>query len=227
MEAKLQQTPEWNDLRKYRFTSSCIHKLVTDPKTKAAKEAGELSETAKSYILEKVVQEMNGYIPDFDTAATRWGNETEPDAKMWYHTKTGHRIADVQFCQVNDFYGGSPDSAVIDLSLCDKDDQDVINGALEIKCPYNSTNHLKHCLIDSPVYFRDKHPEYYWQCLSHMITLNVGFCDFVSFDPRIDHEIGLFIYRLYRDEEDAMFLIDRIERANHYKTSLKIKLGLL
>lgn len=227
MEQKLQQTPEWNDLRKYRFTSSCIHKLITDPKTKAAKEAGELSETAKGYILEKVVQEMNGFIPDFDNAATRWGNDTEPDAKMWYQTKTGNRIADIQFAAVNDFYGGSPDSAIIDLSLCDKDDQDVINGALEIKCPYNSTNHLKHCLIDGPVYFRDKHPEYYWQCLSHMITLDVGFCDFVSFDPRIDHEIGLFIYRLHKDEEDALFLIDRIERANYYKNELKIKLGLL
>lgn len=227
MEARLQRTDEWNQARKYRFTSSCVHKLLTEPRSKAAKEAGELSETAKSYILEKIVQEIGGFIPEFSSKATEWGNEQEENAKYWYGLKTSNRIADVQFCEVNDFYGGSPDSAVIDTRLCDPMDMDTINGALEIKCPYNSINHLQHCLINSPEYFKQKHPEYYWQCVSHMITLDVTWCDFVSFDPRIDHPIGLFIYRLERNEEDAELLLSKLDAANAYKTSLKIELGLL
>lgn len=227
MEAKLQRTDEWFAARKYRFTSSCVYKLLTEPRSKAAKDAGELSETAKSYILEKIVQEIGGSLPEFSSKATEWGTEQEENAKYWYQFKTSNRIADVQFCEVNEFYGGSPDSAVIDTRLCDPLDMDTINGALEIKCPYNSVNHLQHCLINSPEYFKAKHPEYYWQCISHMITLGVQWCDFVSFDPRIDNPIGLFIFRLHRNEEDAEQLLSKLEAANAYKTQLKIQLGLL
>lgn len=227
MEAKLQRTEEWFNARKYRFTSSCVHKLLTEPRAKAAKEAGELSETAKAYILEKIVQEINGFIPEFSSKATEWGTEQEENAKYWYGLKTSNRIADVQFCEANDFYGGSPDSAVIDTRLCDPLDMDTVNCALEIKCPYNSVNHLQHCLITSAEYFKAKHPEYYWQCVSHIITLNVERCDFVSFDPRIDHPIGLFIFRLEKNEEDAELLLSKLDAANAYKTKLKIELGLL
>lgn len=224
---KLQRTEEWFNARKYRFTSSCVYKLLTEPRSKAAKDAGELSETAKSYILEKVVQEIGGFLPEFSSKATDWGTEQEENAKYWYQLKTSNRVADIQFCEFNDFYGGSPDSAVIDTRICAPDDMDVVNGSLEIKCPYNSVNHLQHCLISCADYFKSKHPEYYWQCLSHMITLNVDWCDFVSFDPRIDHPIGLFIFRLHKSDEDAELLLSKLSAANEYKTKLKIDLGLL
>lgn len=224
---QLQRSEKWHEARKYKFTSSCIHKLMTEPRSKEAKDKGELSETSKTYILEKIVQEIDGFLPEFSSKETQWGEDHEADARMWYQIRTGHRVAEVMFCEVNEFYGGSPDSAVIDLSLCDTRDQDTINGGLEIKCPYNSVNHLKHCLIESPEYFKSKHPEYYWQCISHMITLGVEFCDFVSFDPRIDHEIGLFMFRLQKNEEDANLLLTKLAAANYYKQQLKIKLGLL
>jgi hypothetical protein len=224
---KLQRTDEWHQARKYRFTSSSIYKLLTEPRSKAAKDAGELSETSKSYILEKIVQEVGGYLPEFSSKATEWGNEHEDDAAYWYQVKTSNRLGEIQFCEVNEFYGGSPDRAVIDTRLCDPLDQDTVNGALEIKCPYNSVNHLQHCLIDSAETFKAKHPDYYWQCMSHMITLNVDWCDFVSFDPRIDHPIGLFIFRLERNQDDAELLLSKLEAANAYKMDLKIQLGLL
>lgn len=226
MEEKLQRTPEWADARKYRFTSSCIYKLLTEPKSAEAKRNGELSETTKSYILEKIALEVGGAMPEFENAATRWGNEHEQDAKDWYQITTGNRIADVQFCEANDFYGGSPDSAVIDVTIAKWDEQDVINGALEIKCPYNSANHLKHVLIDSDEAFKKIAPEYYWQCLSHIITLKVDWCDFVSFDPRIDHDCGLFIYRLWKNEDDALLLLSKLDKANQYKSELKARLKI-
>lgn len=224
---KLQRTPEWMEQRKYRFTSSQVYKLMTEPRSTEAKKNGELSETSKSYILEKIVQEIGGFLPEFSSKATEWGNEHEDQAKMWYQIKTGNTIGDIQFCEVNEFYGGSPDSAVIDVKDSLPGEQGIINGALEIKCPYNSVNHLQHCLIDSPEYFKAKHPEYYWQCVSHVITMKVEWCDFVSFDPRIDHEIGLFIFRLYPFAEDCEMLMKKLEAANAYKATLKIKLGLL
>jgi hypothetical protein len=224
---QLQRTPEWMEQRKYKFTSSCVHKLLTEPKLKADKDAGELSATAKSYILEKIVQEIGGFLPEFTSKEMQWGIDNEDDAKLWYQTITGNKVADVQFCEVNEFYGGSPDSAVIDTMLSPKGEEGFINGALEIKCPYNSVNHLKHCLINSAEYFKAKHPEYYWQCLSHMVTLKVEWCDFVSYDPRINHDIGFFRFRLEKNEQDAALLLEKLHRANAYKTGLKIKLGLL
>ena len=212
-----QQTKEWYEARNAKFTSSCVYKLITEPRTKEAKERGDLSETAKTYILEKVVEEIGGFIPDFENAATKWGNDNEGLAVLWYSTKTGNPVERVGFEAVNEYYGGSPDRKVMD---------GIIPGALEVKCPYASVHHLEHCLIDSPEYFKKNHPNYYWQCISHMITLDVKFCDFVSFDPRIDHEIGLFIFRLDYQKEDAELLKKKLKKANEYKEQLKNKLKI-
>lgn len=216
-----QGSQEWFNQRKYRFTSSCVHKLITEPRSKEAKSAGELGETAKSYIMEKVTLEIGGFIPEFENDATEWGNNQEDKTRRWYEQLTGLEVIEIGFIKVNDFYGGSPDNAVIDDSETDR------VGGLEIKNPYNSTNHLKHCLIDSAEYFKAKHPEYYWQCISHMITLDTSWCDFVSFDERIDHEIGFFRFRLYKNEEDAKLLLSKIDKAVEYKHKLMQRLGLI
>lgn len=217
---QLQRTDFWHQQRMYKFTSSCAYKLLSDPKSKADKDAGKLSATAETYILEKIVQEVGGFIPEFENAATKWGEMHENSAKFWYKEKTGNNIEELAFIEYNDYYGGSPDAKVID-SLKNE------VGGLEVKCPYISTNHLKHCLIDSAATFKANHPEYYWQCISHMITLNVNFCDFVSFDPRIDSDLGLFIFRLERNEDDVNELLKRLEAANNYKNQLKLKLKII
>lgn len=222
---QLQRTEKWFNERLYKFTSSNIFKLFTEPRTKAAKEAGELSETAKGYILEKIAEELGVEKPEFTTKEMQWGIEQEPNAKMWYEIKTRRKVGEVGFCMYNEFFGGSPDAAVYD-SLVPEAAEGVVNCGLEIKCPYNTVNHLKHCLIDSPEYFKQHHPEYYWQCVAHMIVLNVGYCDFVSFDPRIDNEIGLFIFRLNFSSEDAAELLLKIPAAVQYKEYLRAKLGL-
>jgi hypothetical protein len=217
---ELQRTEQWFDARKYKFTSSNMWRLMTEPRSKEAKESGELSETAKEYIMEKVVEEIGGFIPEYETNAMVYGSEHEAQAKYWYQLKTGLEIVEVGFQEVNEFYGGSPDCLVMDRTTGEI-------GALEIKCPYNSTNHLWHCMIDSYEYLKRNHKEYFWQCVSHMITANVDFCDFVSFDPRIDNEIGFFRYRLFKKEEDVKSLMEKLDKANQYKLELKLKLGLI
>lgn len=207
--------------RRYKFTSSCIWKLLTEPRGKEEKERGDLGATAQEYVMEKIVEEIDGFLPDFENEATRWGNEKEPEAVYWYEKKTGYQVVTPGFVSVNDFFGGSPDRAVL------WDPISKSAGALEVKCPHKSTNHLWHCMINSPEYFKKHHKEYYWQCVSHMITLDVAWCDFVSFDPRIDYDIGFFQFRLHRDERDALLLQQKVEEANNYKTKIKIQLGLI
>jgi hypothetical protein len=220
-EEQLQRTDFWNAQRKYKFTSSSIHKLMSEPKSTEDKAKGLLSGTAKSYILEKIAQELDGFIPDVVSEATVWGIEKEDKARKWYEKLTGNVWQAVGFEKYNEFYGGSPDGKVIA--------QDGSVGALEIKCPYNSVNHLKHCLIDSADYFRKEHAEYYWQCVSHMVTLgkDIKFCDFVSFDDRIQKNIGFFIFRLKRDIQVENQMLVKIEKANEYKLEIMRKFKLI
>jgi hypothetical protein len=212
-----QHSSEWYQARLYKFTSSQIYKLMVEPRESAAKKAGELGETAKAYVLEKIAEQLGGFIPDLVNEALAWGTENEPKAKYWYEKLTGYKVEECGFIQFNEFYGGSPDAKVI---------AEEGEGSLEIKCPYNSANHLKHCLIDGPEYFKQKHSDYYWQCVSHMITQNTSFCHFVSFDPRIDNDLGFFIIRIDRDEEECSKLLEKIEKAEEYKKSILKKFNL-
>jgi hypothetical protein len=219
---ELQRTTDWYAERRGKFTSSEIYKLMSDPLTKEAKSNGELSEGAKTYVLEKIAEDIGGFVPESDTNAMAWGEEHEKSAKTWYQFKTGCVIEEVGFIKVSEGYGGSPDSKSYDRL-------EGIEGTLEIKCPYNSTNHLSHCLIHSNEYFKKAHKDKYWQCISHMLVTQGMFCDFVSFDPRIDNEIGFFRYRIYADEvvSDIELLFKKVNAAIEYKTKLKIQLGLL
>jgi hypothetical protein len=216
-----QQTEEWYQQRRYKFTSSAIHKLLTEPRLKEAKLKGELSETAKTYIMEKIAEEVGGFIPDGSSRATEWGNEHEDIAAIEYEKRTGFSLEQVGFVQHTEFYGGSPDRTVIDPIA-----NENRVGGLEIKCPHNSTNHMWHRMIDSAEYFKENHPDYYWQCVSHMITLDTQWCDFVSFDPRVNENLRLFVFRLHRNEDDVKLLLSKIEKALQYKEVLKFKLKI-
>jgi hypothetical protein len=199
MDATIEQgSPAWLEQRKYKFTSSNIYKLMSEPRAKADKEAGNLSDTAMTYIYEKAAEELGGYIPEAGGHAIEWGETYEPLAKDWYERLMMAKIIETGFVQVNEFYGGSPDAKVVlrGIALIETE------GALEIKCPHNSRIHIEHSLIDSADRFKSDFPDKYWQCMSHMDTLNVGFCDFVSFDPRIDSQLGFFCFRLIRNEDD-------------------------
>jgi hypothetical protein len=216
----LQNNEEWFQQRKYKFTSSCIHRLITPPKDAEAKKRGELGEGAKTYVLEKIAEEIGGQLNEFSNGYTDWGNENEEKAAEAYIKETGNVLESVGFCQHTEFYGGSPDRSVIDHQLSEN-----IVGALEIKCPFYTANHLWHCLIENQEYFKNNHKEYYWQCISHIITMDVQWCDFVSFDPRITGK-NLFKIRIYRDEEDVKLLLSKLDKAIRYKKLVKIILGL-
>jgi hypothetical protein len=84
-------------------------------------------------------------------------------------------------------------------------------------------------MIKDHKYFKGNHKEYWWQCISQILVTGSEFCDFVSFDPRIDNLIGFFRYRIYKDEviDDIELLIANILKASEVKTKLKIQLGLL
>jgi putative phage-type endonuclease len=125
----------------------------------------------------------------FTNAAMQWGIDTEPFAREAYEARNGVKVVQVGFClhpTIKDA-GASPDGLVGD------------DGLIEIKCP-NTSTHVG-TLIDQ------KAPtKYIPQIQFQMACTGRQWCDFVSFDPRIEQ--SFFQIRVERDNE----YIEKIEK---------------
>ena len=199
-----QRSAEWFNMRLGKITSSEISKIMG--------QEGKLSDGAKTYLLEKVAELLGGASQPqgmSKPAALEWGTELEPIAIEFYEKKTKTKVKEASFFVYNEYYGGSPDGLVGE------------DGIIEVKCPFTFVNHFKHGLIKSAEDFKKAKPEYYWQCVSNMLATGTKWCDFVSFDPRVNPDYIMFIYRLERDEKEIELLLTRLELANQYMTELK------
>jgi len=179
---------------------------MSEPRSKS----DTISKTAETYILEKVHEKITGLVKQgVDNYSTQWGIEHEPLAAKWYAKITNNIIHDPCLCLHEDIDGFS----------CTPDYFVNSDGLTEIKCPANGANHLKHCFISSDEYFKKEHPEYYWQCMAQMHITKREWCDFVSFDPRINSNIGMFIYRLKYDAEQGKKLESKVTEAREVYNS--------
>lgn len=197
-----QRSEEWFNLRKGKITGSELHKIMGG-------KDGALTQTAKTYLLEKVAELYGGQSAPATGAAVEWGVELEDQAIEVYHQRTLNIVEKCSFIQVDENYGGSPDGKV------------GKKGAVEVKCPYNSVNHFKHGLIQTDEDFKDIAPNYYYQCISHMICLDCEWCDFISYDPRVNPEHCLFVYRLKRNQEEVDSIKAKVEVAVAYMKEIK------
>ena len=113
----------------------------------------------------------------------RWGTETEPQARAMYSINNDFvSVEEVAFVEHNEFIGISPDGLVGD------------DGLLEIKCP-TSVTQIKRALSD------DYAVDYYEQIQCQLWVTERKWCDFVSFDPRLDCAAGYLQQRVMRDEK--------------------------
>lgn len=190
-----QRSDAWYRARRGKITSSEIHKILGKDLT---------TETSTTYLLEKVAEKLGGQEGAGDTvmvASLAWGIELEPVAVDLYNSTREQKAEKASFMPMNEYYGGSPDGIV------------APDGIIEVKCPYRSVNHLKHMMIDSPEKFKKTSKEYYYQCISNMICAGASWCDFISYDPRMEEEYQLFVFRLHWDEEEATFVRARVDEA--------------
>ncbi len=57
-----------------------------------------------------------------------------------------------------------------------------------------------------------------------MNVTGAKWCDFVSFDPRVDPNYMLFVYRLNRNEDEIKFMNEKIQVAVEYMIEISNKL---
>lgn len=195
-----QRSPEWFDIRKGKLTSSEIHKIMGDKG---------FSETAKTYLLEKVCELYGGVTEPAQGAALNWGIELESVAIQYYEELKNVKVEPASFTPVDEYYGGSPDGLLLP------------EGIIEVKCPYKSANHFKHGMIKDATSFKKIASNYYYQCISNMICTNTKWCDFISYDPRVQSDYQMFIFRLELNEEEATNVKERVKLAVEYMAGLK------
>ena len=205
-----QGSPEWFAQRLGRITASNFGALMTLPRSKKDREAGLISETARTYLVKKVSEVLTGMSKEFTTQSMEWGSETEDEARKIYELENMVEVKQIGFAilESNPIVGGSPDGLVGD------------DGIIEIKCP-DSNTFTGYLLGDSIV------KGYMAQIQGNLWILDRLWCDFIVYDPRVIREdLRIHIMRVNRDDEYISKIAQAVDRALINYGAMLNKLGL-
>ena len=175
-----QGSAEWKAARAGRLTGSCAKHVLAKGK------AGEAA-TRADYRFQLLCERLTGMPADdiFITKEMQWGTDQEPFARMAYEAKTGIIVRETGFLRCDDVMAG----ASVD------GDVDNFAGIVEFKCPKTKT-HLG--WMDNG----EVPAEHLPQITCNLWISGAGWCDFVSYDPRLPAGIQLFVKRVRREDVD-------------------------
>ena len=197
-----QRSEEWYEIRRGKFTASNIHKLMG---------VKGLGKTGLTYIDEVVADMLSDESEDerFENKAMRWGADWEPVAAAWYAKAFNKELEERGFVLYSKDAGASPDRLIVDEKK-----------GIEIKCPFNRANHLKHLKLNDASELKAECPEYYWQIMFNILCCDYESWDFVSFDPRYREDLKLFALEVKRNNEDCRLLEQRLGEAIEIKSNI-------
>lgn len=170
---QVQGTSDWHEARCGVVTASRFSDVLMKPTT-----AGYMN-----YRAEIIAERLTGKPAEsYQSKEMQWGILQEENARRVYELVNDIQVDQVGLIKHADIEAGaSPDGLVGD------------RGLIEIKCP-NTSTHIKTLLAR-------KHPaQYEAQMQGQMWITNRDWCDFVSYDPRLDDKNAFFTVRVYRDD---------------------------
>jgi hypothetical protein len=141
------------------------------------------SAARRNYRTEILCEILTGQpYPQFVSREMLWGRDNEKFARAAYEMQRDVMVETAGFVLHPDIsrFGCSPDGLV------------GADGMVQIKCP-NTSTHIG-WLLDRKVPL-----EHMPQMLAEMSCTGRGWCDFVSYDPRLPEHLQLFIHRFERD----------------------------
>jgi hypothetical protein len=208
VEGSPNSTPEWFAERRGLPTASRFGDILTEPRSKAAKEAGLMSETARNYQLELIAAAITGMDKvGGKSAAVDRGIDKEADAIRAYEEKRMIDVAQGRLLIHKGLgIGASPDGFV------EEDDEGP--GLIEVKCPEPKT-HLENWLnaeeyrISANGYGLPP-AEYAEQVAGQQWVAGREWTDFISFDDRFPGPMQLAIVRVRRDADTIALLADKV-----------------
>lgn len=219
METMFSELSVWEQQRLGKFTASEIHKLMKPGRAKGQY----FGEGAFTYIKSKVAEIITGErTPDVSTSAIEYGRSLEPEAFEVFSSlrpdidAVHFGISVPEFYPFGDFAGGSPDGFA---------DPDAI---IEIKCPYNSTNHIQHLLLNSGDDLKEYSDEYYWQIQSNLLFTGKRMAYFISYDPRvINFEQRIKVIEILANDNDQIEISERIQKAAEVMSDFLTQIGII
>ncbi len=197
----LQRSDDWYAERCGKVTASRVKDLNAKPSKGKALNALGLTILAERLTGVQKETPTNFYM--------QWGIDNEPHAIAAYENETGFFVngtglIDHPFIEM---FGASPDGLVGE------------NGQIEVKCP-DTTTHLNTLLT------KEVPEEHVPQITSQLACTRREWCDFVSYDPRLEPELQIIIIRVFAKdlnieglERDVRAFNRAIEEA---KASLKV-----
>ena len=205
-----QNSIAWDKVRLGRFTGSGLGKLFTEPRSKADKDAGKMSQTALTYIEEKATEIVTGEaVGEYSSKATDWGNEWEEHAIRELAKSLGvsdeNLVLKPHFVVYGDYSGASPDCYMT---------IDGVKIGGEVKCPFNSSVHtyrLRH--VRNAQELKDEESDYYWQIQANMFFNKIPLWYFASYDPRFPEHKRLHKFPVEANVEDQKLMLDKMEKA--------------
>jgi len=157
--------------------------FVTASKFKDVQAKG-AGKTRKTYMYQIAAEIITGEREEgFSSKSIEHGTYTEPTARAMYELDNGVDVEQIAFAHFDDIkIGCSPDGLVGD------------RGLVEIKCP-NTTTQIE-------TFLSGKMPTSHMaQVQGQMWVMDRDWCDFVSFDPRINGAASYFCTRIEKNED--------------------------
>lgn len=198
-----QRTESWFEARIGKFTASSIADLMATTKSGP-------SASRKNLIMRILCERLTGQRQEeFESAAMKWGTDTESLARAEYSAHTGELVDEVGFIlhPKIECFGASPDGLIGDRLV-------------EIKCP-NTGTHLEY--LES----RKVPSKYQFQILAQMACTGASSCDFVSFDPRLPEKWRLCIIPFQRDDNRIAEIESEVIKADAEVTEIIERLNRL
>ena len=200
-----QRTEEWFAARCGKVTASRVADIIAKTKTG-------YSTSRENYLAQLVCERMTGKPAEsYSNSAMQWGLEQEIYARGAYEAARDVLVDELGFVihPTIAMAGASPDGLVGEFGL------------VEIKCP-NTATHIDTLLTQTVP------TKYITQMQWQMACTQRQWCDFVSFDPRMDEGLQLFIkqvdydsiYVAQLEKEVINFLMeveDKIQKLNKLK----------
>lgn len=180
-----QGSEEWLSLRFGWITASKFKDVIS----------GGAGKTCKSYMMQLAAEVITGErIETYSNEYMEWGTQTEPQARATYELESATKVEEVSFIKHDTLKAGcSPDGLVGE------------NGMVEFKCPKTTTQ------IETVL--SGKMPTGHApQVQGQLWVSEREWCDFVSFDPRINGSAHYFCVRQYRDEAKIKQIAEGVEK---------------
>ena len=176
IETAAQRTEDWYAARIGKATASRFKDAT------AYLRSGDPAQAQRDYCTELVVERLTQQSAQrYATAAMQWGTEQEPAARAAYERVTGTSVEETGFVAHDTLLAGCSPDGLVDW-----------DGLIEIKCPWNTANHIETLLNGMPA-------EHTAQVQGQMWITGRQWCDFVSYDPRMPEPLQLHVQRIQRD----------------------------